>query len=265
MNTQAPPPRGVSIVVPAYNEEARLAALFEALLSHAEQDLAGAGLDYRETVIVDDGSTDATSGLLHAAAAEDVRIRPVLGSDRNHGKGAAVAAGVRAARAEMVLIVDVDLSTPLGDAWRLSEVLEQTGARIAIGSRDIDRCRVVAPLHRRFLGAGFNVAVRRLTGLDMDDTQCGFKLMETAVARQLLAQQMSRGFAWDVEMLMRARNAGLVVAEAPVTYVHDHRSKVRVVRASLQMAADLARVSWRLRRAGKEARSTLPLEDADRT
>ena len=89
--------------------------------------------------------------------------------------------------------------------------------------------------------------MRRLTGLPFKDTQCGFKLMRTDMARGLLAQQSVGGFAFDVELLMRARNLGLRVVEVPVTYVHDDDSRVNPLTASPRMALDLVRLAWRLR------------------
>lgn len=255
----------VSLVIPAYNEEARLAPLLDVLADDAERDLRSAGLRFVEAVIVDDGSTDATSGLLHAASHENRRLRPLLGRTVNRGKGAALAAGVELARAEMVLLVDVDLSTPLSEAHRLTEAMAETGAEIAIGSRKQGGRRVVAPRHRRVLGSAFNLAVRMLTGLDYADTQCGFKLMGTAAARDLLRDQLSTGFAFDVELLVRAQIAGLSVVEVPVSYLHDDRSKVGVLSASVRMARDLARIALRLRldagraRRGPRPESGMPL------
>ena len=250
--------RKTSLVIPAYNEEARLAQLFAVLADEVERDLAAAGLDYFEAVVVDDGSTDATSGLLAAAAASDERIRPVIGRSHHRGKGAAIRDGVAVARGEMVLLVDVDLSTPLSDVGELGRLLAESGASVAIGSRDLPGSRVEAPLHRRVLGALFNLAVRIATGLRYTDTQC-----ETDVARRLLADQIAEGFAFDVELLLRARLGGVEVVEVPVSYVHDDRSKVRVPGASLAMTRDLARMSWRLRRSGRRARRTPRRAGAD--
>lgn len=247
----------VSLVVPAYNEEVRLAALFSALAERAPGELEAAELDYLEAVIVDDGSTDRTAAMLEAAAREDPRIRPVLGGGTNAGKGAAVARGIAHAEGELVLLVDVDLSTPIACAAPLAEAMRAAGAGMAIGSRDVEGSRVDAPLYRRVLGTGFNLAVRVLTGLDHPDTQCGFKLIETGTARELTAAQVSRGFAYDVEILMRARDLGVRVVDVPVVYIHDSRSKVRVFRATGEMARDLVRITLQLRR---ERRRGIPAQ-----
>lgn len=242
-----------SIVIPAFNEERRLADLLAAL-AVADRDLADAGLDYLEAVIVDDGSSDRTAAMLRSAAEEDHRVRPVLERRENLGKGRSLREGVMAAAGTFVLFADVDLSTPLLEARKLAEGLRRPGFDIAIGSRDKPGSVVEAPIYRRVLGTGFNFAIRRLTKLDYGDTQCGFKLMRTEVARELMIDQIIPGFAFDVELLMRAEQAGLAVIEVPVDYFHDDRSKVRVARASVTMARDLVTMSRRIRSDGKRRR-----------
>lgn len=255
----------VSLIIPAYNEALRLPVLFDTLTRFADADLKRAGLRFLEAVIVDDGSSDATAQLLSAAAAENPRLRPVLGRPENRGKGAAIAAGVAVARGDMVLLADVDLSTPIADARALAQAIAGRERAIAIGSRDVRSARIEAPRHRRLLGSCFNLAVRALTGLGYSDTQCGFKLTSSAVARELLRDQISEGFAFDVELLIRARAAGVEVVEVPVSYIHDAGSKLRVLPASLEMARDLVRVAVGLRGKGRAARARLPLEDSRST
>jgi dolichyl-phosphate beta-glucosyltransferase len=240
----------LSLVFPAYNEEARLPRLLEVLGSSAPDTVASAGYSLLEAVIVDDGSSDRTAQILRTAAQSNPLLRPVLELRSNSGKGAAVAAGVRAVRGDYVLQADVDLSTPLQDLEVLADAV-RCGADMAIGSRDIEGSVVEdAPLHRRYLGEGFNLVVRSLTGLPYRDTQCGFKLMPSAAGKDLLETQICRGFSYDVELLLRARLAGLTVAEVPVSYVHDPRSRVRMASASVQMLRDVMRLSYSLRMRG---------------
>jgi dolichyl-phosphate beta-glucosyltransferase len=268
--------RTLSLVIPAYNEEERLPVLFERLERSAEADVARAGFELLETVIVDDGSVDRTGELLRKAAAADPKLVAVLGSGHNQGKGAAVATGVQVARGDYVLIADVDLSTPLRELDKLAAALRGP-ARIAIGSRALDGSIVErGPAHRKLLGGGFNGIVRLLTGLEVRDTQCGFKLIETALARQLLAEQTCPGFSFDVELLLRARLAGARIAEAPVLYVHDSRSRVRVLSESVRMLRDVVGLAYRTRphgaarsgpsptpRAEPHQVGSLPAEDLD--
>jgi dolichyl-phosphate beta-glucosyltransferase len=240
-------PATLSLIIPAYNEEQRLPALLEALEAEAEPAAAAAGMELVESLIVDDGSEDRTAAILREAAERDRRIVPVHAYEGNRGKGGAFAAGVAHARGDYVLLADVDLSTPLAELPKLSEAI-RAGADIAIGSRAVPGAVVErGPRHRKVLGATFNGTVRLLTGLRLRDTQNGFKLFPTEETRRLLAGQTCPGFAFDVELLMRADQAGMEIAEVPIRYVHDERSSVRVGSASMEMLRDVSRLAYRLR------------------
>ena len=260
----------LSLVIPAYNEEARLPALLETLASSAEGAAADAGLRLAEILIVDDGSTDRTREMLGAAAAENHQLRPVLDFPENRGKGAAFAAGVERARGDYVLLADVDLSTPLEELGKLTAAI-RAGADIAVGSRAVAGAVVErGPLHRKVLGNSFNSAVRLLTGLRLRDTQNGFKLFPTATVRRLVADQTCPGFAFDVELLMCADREGLRIAEVPILYLHDSRSSVRVGSAGARMLRDVGGLAYRMRirdQRGHQRRraslADLPLDDSD--
>jgi dolichyl-phosphate beta-glucosyltransferase len=237
----------LSLVFPAYNEEERLPALLEQVERSADADVARAGLELLEILVVDDASTDRTAEMLRAAAAANPTLIAVLDSGGARGKGAAVAAGVQRARGDYVLLVDVDLSTPLVELGKLVAVLDGPGS-LPIGSRALSDSIVErGPAHRKLLGSAFNRIVRLLTTLDVHDTQCGFKLIETELARGLLADQTCPGFSFDVELLLRAQLAGARVVEVPVLYVHDSRSRVRALSASVRMLRDVVGLSYRIR------------------
>jgi dolichyl-phosphate beta-glucosyltransferase len=252
----------LSIVMPAYNEERRLPRLLAALAELVPAEVARAGLALAEVVVVDDGSEDGTAALLARAGRSSPVLRPVCRDEPNVGKGRAVAVGAAEARGELVLISDVDLATPLSELGPLWERL-QDGADVAIASRDVPGARVEGtPAHRVWMGRTFNAGMRLATGLPFRDTQCGFKLMRAEVARELLRVQLVHGFAYDVEMLLRARAAGLRVDEVPVRYAHDPDSRVRPLLASAQMARDVARLTWHLRvRRARAARLMLAAAD----
>lgn len=240
-------PTTLSLVIPAYNEEARLPALLEVLGTSAASAVRRSGMELVEVLIVDDGSTDRSREMLEVAAGRDARLKPVLDFEENRGKGAAFAAGVERAQGDYVLLADVDLSTPLDELPKLTAAVRE-GADIAIGSRAVAGAVVErGPLHRKVLGKAFNRAVRLLIGLRLRDTQNGFKLFPTNAAKRLLAEQRCPGFAFDVELLMRADRAGLRIAEVPVLYLHDSRSSVRVASASLKMLRDVSGLAYRLR------------------
>ncbi len=222
--------------------------MLDALANQAEAAVADAGMELVEALVVDDGSSDRTAAILAAGAEQNPGLRPVHAYERNRGKGAAFAAGVARAQGEYVLLADVDLSTPLSELGKLAAAVRD-GADIAIGSRAVPGAVVErGPTHRKLLGNSFNGAVRLLTGLRLRDTQNGFKLFPTEPARRLLAEQTCPGFAFDVELLMRADREGMKIAEVPILYLHDPRSSVRVGSAGLQMLHDISGLAYRLRR-----------------
>lgn len=258
----------LSIVIPAYNEEARLPALLETLATTAEAAVAAAGMTFLEALVVDDGSSDRSRDVLKAAAEAAPRLKPVFAYEENRGKGAAFAAGVRRAEGDYVLLADADLSTPIEELPKLTAAIA-AGADVAIGSRAVKGAVVErGPLHRKILGTGFNLIVRALTGLSLHDTQCGFKLLPANLAKRLLDEQLCPGFAFDVELLMRADREGMQIAEVPVLYLHDTRSRVRVTSASAGMLRDVTKIAYRLRvrdrRAGSASRLAVAAgEDPD--
>ena len=232
--------RALSMVVPLYNEERRLGRLVEHIARYAEDDVAAAGMRLIEVIAVDDGSTDRTPELLRAAEAELGLLRAVSDGSPNAGKGVALARGIAQARAEWVLLADADLATPLDQLCALTPFLDQ-GYEVVIASRDLPGSVLTgAPRHRFLLGRTFHKLVRAVTGLQLRDTQCGFKLLRTARARELTRDQIVRRFAFDVELLLRAHRCGLKIAEAPVYYVHGEDSKINALRAGARMVLDLA-------------------------
>jgi len=197
---------------------------------------------------VDDGSQDGTAALLDAFASSERRAR-TLRFERNRGKGAAVREGMLAASAQLALMTDVDLSTPLEDVVLLAGALRE-GADIAIASRGLKDSRVLVhqPAHRELMGKAFNVGVRLLTRVPWRDTQCGFKLFRHERTRHVFELQRVEGFAFDVEVLVTARRLGLRVAEVPVRWVDHPDTRVGVVTSSTAMALDVLRIAYRARR-----------------
>jgi dolichyl-phosphate beta-glucosyltransferase len=236
----------VSLVVPAFNEERRLPDFLEVIQERAADEIGRAGLELVEVVIVDDGSVDRTAEILRVRAPSLPWLRPVLRGGLNRGKGAAVGAGVREARGELVLLTDVDLSTPLTEVTKLYPPLA-AGADIVIGSRSLDRSIVERSLHREVLGRAYNLMVRLLFRLPYRDTQCGFKLLPTALARMLVEVQLIERYSFDVETLVRARAMGLSVVEVPVVWLQNDDSRVNVWRTSPRMAWETLSLRWTLR------------------
>lgn len=231
--------RSISIVIPAYNEEARLPATLARICAC----LARGGWGVHEIVVVDDGSRDRT-----AAIAEAAGVR-VLRNPGNRGKGYSVRQGVLASQKEWVLVTDADLSAPIEELERLWQAAQAAGAEVAVGSRAVDRTLIGVhqPPLREGLGRLFNIVMRSITGLPYRDTQCGFKLFEAGAAREIFRRQLLNGFGFDVEVLVIARELGYRIVEVPVRWNDVRGTKVSLARG-LDAFLDPLRVQWNRRR-----------------
>jgi dolichyl-phosphate beta-glucosyltransferase len=224
----------LSIVIPAYNEEARLGPTLRDYLAYIH-----ASGRQAELIVVDDGSLDRTSAVVNDFADHHPEVRLIRLAE-NQGKGQAVRSGVVNARGRLVLFADADGATPLSEVERL-EAAVAAGADVAIGSRALGdaRVKVKAKLYRRVIGRVFHGFVQTLTVPGVMDTQCGFKLFRGPVAHDLFSRMRVRGFSFDVEVLMMARRGGHRIAEVPVNWTHQPGSKVNLVTDSARMLVDL--------------------------
>ncbi|MGH9715740.1 MAG: dolichyl-phosphate beta-glucosyltransferase [Candidatus Acidiferrales bacterium] len=230
----------LSVIIPAFNEGNRLAATLARIREYfAERLPAFAGV---EIIVVDDGSTDATASVARDFASSMPCVH-VVPNGLNRGKGYSVRQGILQARGRIALFTDADLSSPIEECERLFAAIESR-SDIAIGSRAMDRTLIAVhqSRFREVAGIIFNRLVRVITGLTIEDTQCGFKAFRLPACRVIFEQQRIAGFGFDPEILFLARRHGLRVAEVPVCWSHDPGTKVQVYRDSVVMFLDLLRI-----------------------
>ena len=216
----------LSIIIPAYNESARIGKTLREVVAYLE-DQPGGG----EVIVVDDGSRDDTTGVAERVFAE--RSVPavegrVIRVEPNRGKGHAVRTGLLAARNTVAAFFDADLSMPITETPKLVEPIRSGQYDVVFGSRALDR-RLIGthqPWTREQSGRVFNLIMRLLTGLPFKDTQCGFKAFRMDVCRAVVEGARIDRFGFDVELLFIAHRAGLRMLEYPVRWDDVEGSKV---------------------------------------
>lgn len=228
-----------SIIVPAYNEGARVGATLEQILDHLRAQQWSA-----EVVVVDDGSRDNTLEVLNRFAREHPQVR-VLKNPGNQGKGYAVRNGMTNARGEILLFTDADMSSPIAEAGKLFAALEQ-GADVAIGSRWLDPSLQFQrqSLQRQALSRLYNLFLRIVLRFPYRDTQCGFKAFTHRAAEMIFPRQRVTRWGFDPEILFLAHRMGLKVAEVPVRWGHDAGSKIHLLRDGVRMGLDALKIRW---------------------
>lgn len=226
----------ISVVIPAYNEAHRIGDSLRQTLVYLEKESPQS-----ELIVVNDGSTDATSDIARNALTNSKIDNRLLENFPNHGKGHAVRKGLLDARKPIALFFDADLSTPLSEIPKVIEPIANGDVDLAFGSRALDRSLIGT--HQSFLrdrgGRVFNRLVRLTSGLPFWDTQCGFKAFRMDVCRPIIERARVIGFAFDVELLLLAQNAGLRLREIPVRWNHAAGSKVSFLRDSTRMLREI--------------------------
>jgi dolichyl-phosphate beta-glucosyltransferase len=230
----------LSIIVPAFGEEQRVGTSIQAILAFIHDTGRSA-----ELIVVDDGSSDRTSDVAREATASYPGIQSqVIKYGPNRGKGFAVRTGLLAAKGQIALFSDADLSTPIEEMDKLLDPIRSGNYDVAFGSRALDRSLIGThqPWRREQGGKVFNLVVRTMTGMPYWDTQCGFKAFKMPVFRPLLDLMQIDRFGFDVEFLYVAQLHGLRLIEVPVRWNNDDRSKVSVIRDSIRMFDEVRQI-----------------------
>ncbi len=197
-----------------------------------------------EVIVVSDGNTDGTEA--EAARVDSDRLR-VLHYERNQGKGYALQHGVAHAKGDLIAFIDADLDIlPTGIAAHF-DILQRTGADVVVASKIDPRSNVVYPWFRRFQSRVFRGVVELFFRLDVSDTQTGLKLFRREVLDTCLPFVHSSGFAFDLELLVLANDAGFRIVEGPVDLDFGFTSTTGM-RAVLNVMADVLRTARRRRR-----------------
>lgn len=230
----------ISIVIPAFEEEARVGDSITKILSYvSDRGLAA------ELIVVDDGSRDSTAIIAEQAfqAFSGIPAR-VIRYEQNRGKGFAVKTGLQACQGDIALFSDADVSTPIDEMPKLVDPIRNGEYDVTFGSRALDRALIGThqPWRREQGGKVMNLIIRTMSSLPFADTQCGFKAFNMTKFRPLLDVMTIDRFGFDVEFLFVAKYHGLRLKEIPVRWNNVEGSKVSVVRDTRRMFGELAQI-----------------------
>lgn len=228
----------LSVIIPAYNETARLGTTLHKVTQFLKQRNLNA-----EIILVDDGSSDGTADtarpILSKFPGEIIRF------SRNQGKGAAVKAGMLKGRGRYLLFTDADLSTPIEEVERMIGYL-RAEYDMVLGSRALDRSKVEIRQNflREAMGKIYNRIAQFLIFKAVKDSQCGFKCFTRKAAKDLFSRQQIKGFSFDAEIVYLAQKGGYRILELPVFWRNSTQSKVSILWDPILMFIDLLRIRW---------------------
>ena len=198
-----------------------------------------------EVLVVDDGSRDQTADIIRDYMSRHANVR-LIQNPGNKGKGYSVRHGMLEGKGDILILSDADLSAPIYEANKLFEAIERGGAEIAIGSRWKDPSTQTQrqPIYRQITGRIFNFLLRAILGLRVKDSQCGFKAFTRKAAHSIFPNQKIERWGFDAELLFLGMKLHYKIAEIPVEWKNDLRSKISPIRDGFSIVWDMVRIRW---------------------
>jgi len=236
--------RKLSIVIPAYNEEARIQKTLKSVL-----DFLSVQAYQSEILIVDDASSDNTFEVVKKMGFRKSKINlKILQHAFNKGKGASVKDGVLAAKGDYILFMDADNSTNINQIKKMLPFLKSH--QVIIGSRYLkkDSIKIKQPISRRILSRFGNQLTKIILKINYQDTQCGFKLFEKSAAKEIFKRVTIDRWGFDIEVLVIAEKLGYKIKEVAVDWYDSPRSQLRSGRAAYNTFKELLKIKKNLKR-----------------
>ncbi len=229
----------ISLIIPCFNELDRLGIMFEGIAEFMKRWDAKV-----EVIIVDDGSTDGTDLFIesHPVCKQNVNAIKLV-RQNNTGKGGALQNGVKASTGNFILTLDADMATSPTELLNWLTIRKQFYEKeILIGSRELPTSKVQDHGYRKVVGNIFNLLIRTITGLPFKDTQCGFKLYKSEIAKRVFKDLKEERFAFDIEVIYRLKKIDCNIQLNPVSCNDVGNSKVNLFTDSLNMFMALFRI-----------------------
>ncbi len=240
----------LSVIIPMYNENSIVTDTAAELGAYLNG-YCKAGGHIFELIFSDDGSTDGCGDTLrgwipsHPFAYGEVHV---VTAEHNYGKGHAIGLGMAAATGDYALYTDCDLAYGVEVIGKAADTIATAGADILIGSRNLAADGYEGYTFLRKLASKTYIKILCLyAGFQLSDSQCGFKCFQTAVGQALFAKNGTNGWAFDIEILLRATRAGYTITEFPVKILRHRESKIHLLRDSMRMLSDICKIKRRLR------------------
>ena len=226
----------ISVVIPAYNEEKRIEPTLKRAINYLRSHF-----DNYEIIVVDDCSTDNTNNIVSKYKKNNVKS---LRNKKNKGKGYSVKHGIQNAKYSLVLFSDSDLATPIEELGKFMHHIKEYDIVIASRNMKESNIKVKQPLCRQLMGKTFPLLVNLIALRGFKDTQCGFKLFKTDIAKKVVSLQTFERFSFDVEILFIAKKLGYKIKEVPVVWIDKEGSKVSPIKDSIKMLIDLFKIRY---------------------
>jgi len=235
-------PVQVSVVLPAYNEANSLEATTTRVMKALEE-LA----ESYEVIIAEDGSTDGTDKIAESLSEKYPCVRHLHGEKRI-GRGAALKNAFKKSSGKILVCMDVDLATDLGQLKSLVRTIEEEGFDFAVGSRMLSESKVERSRTRQIASKSYSFLVRAIFRSKVKDYQCGFKAFRREPVMRLLDEVTARHWFWDTEIIVRAFRTGYTIKEIPVEWRSGRETKVRLLSDSISMGWHVIKLWWQLKR-----------------
>lgn len=232
----------LSVVIPTFNEIKRLPKTFEEVKSYLAKNF-----DESEIIISDGGSNDGTREYIDSLVTDAgaVKVESVIDLKRE-GKGVGVKKGMLKASGEWVLFMDADNSTKIKEIEKLLVFTDEF--EVVIGSR---YAGIVAQVKqnfiRRFISRAGSAIIRSIVGMNIKDTQCGFKLFSKKSSDQVFGKLQTKGWGFDVEALLLAKKFGFKIKEVPVNWRDAEGSHLSPFSDSINSLREIIKAKWFIR------------------